>query len=412
MKCWMLIALTLGVVLSKGQTFKGEASLPAVEKDGFYKIIIAPEIAPYLNDNLSDIRVYDSKRVEVPYVMQTESSQYHSERFVEYEILENKSKRGCCTTVLLRNAKKNPINNVHLIIKNAEAWRDASLQGSDDQKQWFALKDHLLLDAPNAASTEQIKIVGFPWSNYEFYRLQITDSSFAPLNILKAGYYEAESSDGKYTSIPTKINSADSARQKKTFVGMTLPSLQFIDKIEVAVSGAKYYRRIATLLEKRVSTYKNGTQTEYYNPVQNFELTSGRTAVVELQPAVRGQQFLIEIENHDNPPLIISSVKTFQLNRYLTVWLTAGEQYVVRFGQPALTSPIYDLGFFQDSIPKQLITLKPVNAKITAAGKTVAEVPFFSNKSVIWIAIIVVMIVLGVMSVKLVRESSKAEGRQ
>jgi hypothetical protein len=227
---------------------------------------------------------------------------------------------------------------------------------------------------------------------------------------LKAGYYEAESVNGQYTEIPVKVQTSDSAMQKKTFVALTAKSSQFVDKIEIEVSGAKYYRRSATLLQKRVSILTNGMRKGYYTPLYHFELTSGRTAIAELAH-VRGQLFLIEIENHDNPPLTISSVKAFQLNRYLVAWLDADKQYTIRFGQPKLNTPVYDLSFFKDSIPERLVTLRPGEIKIQGPSKAASVEPFFSSKSIIWIAIILVMIVLGVMSLKLVRESSKAEGR-
>src|SRR6187455_4217 len=219
MRPLFILAFVVCFIQSQGQSFTAEAAVAPVESDGFYNIFISPSINAHLNNEFSDIRIFDSQCREVPYLFQKALPAYHVEHFVEYEILKKASKSNCCTALLLRNANRTPINNIHLIIKNAEARRKASLTGSDDNQTWFSIKDHFILDAPlNDNGTHEIKIVGFPWSNYEFYQLRINDSTNAPLNILKAGYYADQPLDGKFTTLPLKINSYDSAAQKKTYV--------------------------------------------------------------------------------------------------------------------------------------------------------------------------------------------------
>jgi hypothetical protein len=405
MRQLFIFALVASFIQSQGQSFTGEAAVAPVERDGFYNIFISPEINVHLNNELSDIRIFDTQGHEVPYLLQKELPAYHTYHFVEYEILKKESKANCCTAVLLRNANRTPINNIHLIIKNAEARRQASLMGSDDNQTWFSIKDHFILDAPrNEDGPYEIKIVGFPWSNYEFYQLTINDSTNAPLNILKAGYYADQSLDGKFTILPLKVNSYDSVALKKTYVNLLFNTTQFVDKLEIDVSGVRYYRRYARLFEKRVRTRK-GERKEYYNPIENFELTTGRKAIIDLTK-VRGQEFLIEIENEDNPPLVISSVKGFQLNHYLTAWLHKDTPYTIQFGQKALSPPVYDLGFFKDSIPKGAKILEPGDVKILASRDTQTQETFFTDKNIIWAAIVVVMAILGYMSVKLIREST------
>jgi hypothetical protein len=410
-------------VNSLAQSFKYEASLPSVEVDGFYHVLLSPKINAHLNDDISDIRILDSEDREVPYIFQRESWAYYEERFVEYEILKREIKEGCCTSLVLRNAKRTPINNINLIIKNADVSRDAVLSGSDDNKEWFVISERLVINpSTNSPETQSIKIVGFPWSNYEYYLLKIKDhpdlplsivdddKAYEPLNILKAGYYETQFSTGQLINLPVKIKAVDSTLQKKTYVSLMFNGLQIIDQLEIVVSGAKYYRRDATISHSRPRNLKGEKLNEYFR--QNFQLTSGRTAIIDMM-GVRGNEFLIEIENQDNPPLTISEVKAFQLNRYLTAWLKKGETYSLRFGQPKLHSPRYDLEFFKDSIPKNVSVLKAGDIKVAAMNEAspVSET-FFTSKAFIWIAIVTVMLVLGVMSVKMVRENAKAEDKK
>lgn len=410
MRKFIVLIFVLASCHVYGQSFEREASLAPVARDGFYNLLISPEISQHLNNDLSDIRIFDNQHKEVPYLLRVESPEYYAERFVEYEIVENQSKPRCCTSLMLRNASRTPINNIRLLIKNAEASREVSLLGSDDKKNWFSIKDNFILSAPQSTSaTKEIEIVGFPWSNYEYYLLNIKDSTNAPLNILKAGYYEGQSSAGNFTTLPLNVNAYDSA--KRTFVEITLNSLQILDKLEIDVSGVKYYRRHAVISEKRVRTEKNGKRTEYFSPIESFELTTGRKAIVEL-PHARAQHFRIEIANDDNPPLTISSIKAFQLNRYLAVWLTKDTPYTIQFGQPNLRPAVYDLSFFRDSIPKNIDIIEARDLKLLPTSSSAPAASFFTSKNIIWIAIVIVALVLGYMSIKLVRESANAKTRE
>jgi len=395
----------------RAQSFKAEALIPVVQDDGFYRIRMAPIINRYVNDDFSDIRIYDSKNTEVSYLMEQEIPTNLSTQFYEYEIMDKQHKKGCCTSLILRNPDKTSINNINLVIKNAQASRYASLLGSDDQKQWFALKDYIVLRGSDSEETSEAKIVDFPWSNYEYYLLRVDDSTFAPLNILKAGYYKQESTDGSYARLePLKFVVTDKIPEKKSYVRFSLPGSQFLDKLEILVSGSKYYRRRATLSEKRVSQSKEGKRKEYFQNIQNFELTSGRTAILALND-VKGQEFMITIENDDNAPLVISEMKAFQLNRYLTAWLNHDQQYRLKFGDRNLSRPVYDIAFFKDSIPKKIPILEAGVPKILEKTSAVPK-SFFTDKNLVWIAIVVVIILLGFMSIKMVKQASQTESKE
>jgi hypothetical protein len=409
----MRVIITIALILCcmhvcESQSFKSEAAVPKIQQDGFYRIWISPDINVHLNDDFSDIRIYDSNNKEVSYLFQEESGSNYLEEFKEYEIVEKQHKKGCCTTLILRNPEKSPINNINLIVKNAEASRFASLLGSDDKQQWFALKDYLILNAISYdKGTFEAKIVDFPWSNYEYYLLRVDDSTFAPLNILKAGYYSTNTTEGKQTKLsPVKITSSDSIAEKKTYVRLLFNAPQFVDKLEIVASGtSKYYRRRATLSEKRMTRSKTGKREEYYRHLTDFQITSGRTATVELS-GVRAQEFLITIENDDNTPLIISEIQPFQFNRYVTAWLSHEKDYTLKFGRRDLRLPVYDLPFFKDSIPATVPTLKIASIKNLDTPATKVSSSIISDKRILWVAIVTIIVVLGMMSIKMVRDTA------
>lgn len=399
-----LILIIFCWLKTSSQSFEAEAAIPGIETDGFYRIFISPAINVYLNNDFSDIRIYDQQNREVPYLFQKGYTTNYPAQMYELEIVGNEHNPACCTLVMLHNSNLSPNNGITLVVKNPTVAKNAILMGSNDRQHWLTLKDWSNLQVSGIyEGTSEIRIADLPSSNYEFYFMRLNEALPTPLNIIRAGFY------GKHTEIlPRKIITTENASEKKTYVRLLFDTAQFVDKLEIKITGPKFYRRKATLSEKRIGKSKKRKQTVNYNPIQHFELTTKPITTVEL-PEIRTQELLLVIENEDNPPLTISTVKSFQVNRYLTAWLKKNDQYTIRFGQPDLKAPVYDLPFFKDSIPSQV--------KVLEAGEInkVKKIPpgrfetFFTTRTIIWIAIVVVILVLGFMSARLIRESGKAK---
>jgi hypothetical protein len=409
MKKFIFLLFILISTQSFSQTFKGEANIPAVDKDGFYRIFISPEVSTHLNSTLSNVRIYGSKDKEVPYLLQEEIPTQYTQVFKKYEIVEKKQQKNCCTSLVLRNPESKPINNISLSIKNAEVTKLAVLLGSDDNQNWFALKQHFTLSSiDNQNKTSEIKIVDFPLSNYTYYKLQIEDSTSAPLNILNAGYYEVNSEQGKYTEVSTfKISKSDSVVQKQSFVTIKFDTTHLIDRLAITMTGAPYFLRQASLSIKKERVNRKGKKEAYFEWLYNFELSSKQSSLIDLS-GVQINDLLLTIENRDNPPLDVAAVKAYQLNRYVTAWLKKGESYKLKFGGPGLSMPDYDIEYFKDSIPKQTQVLAVGPVFIFKTESTESKT-FFTSRSIIWVAIVVVVIVLGIMTLRMVNETSKSE---
>ena len=403
-----LLILTLAGTTCFGQKFRGEATLPAVTTDGFYRIAVVPALGPHVTEAFTNLRIHDADHKEVPYIFQKEEPAYYTTQFKPYEVVSKTQQKKCCTTLILRNPDGRPINNISLSIKNADVTKTATLLGGDDQQNWFALKQRFTLSAiDNHNHTGEIRIIDFPLSNYTYYQLQIDDSTSAPLNILSAGHYEVTSEDGKFTALePASIQKTDLPHDRQTQITITFDTTQVIDKVTLSMTGAPYFLRRAALLarEDKVTSDKK----EYFldTHLQSFELSSKQASVIEL-PGIRVEKLVVRIDNEDNPALELASAKTYQLNRYLVAWLKKGSGYTLQIGDPAQRAPKYDLAFFRDNIPDQPPVLTPTNLKIFDEPAKKTSPTFFTNDIIIWIAIGVVIAVLGFMAVRMTQEASK-----
>lgn len=92
------------------------------------------------------------------------------------------------------------------------------LSGSDDKADWYIIKDNYELESLfNHRETEEVTILHFPLSDYEYYRLDINDSPSLPIKILKAGHFDTSFAKAKYLELPSPVlKQADSIDKKAT----------------------------------------------------------------------------------------------------------------------------------------------------------------------------------------------------
>ncbi len=397
----------LSIQVGIAQNFLYQAQLDTIAADGFYRITISPQIAGYLKANLSDIRLYSKDLQEVPYLVQQEHPVQYKKLFKEYEIVSKISKPKSGTTLIMRNARKSKINNIHLIIQNTNATKKAQLSGSHDANEWYSIDDGFMIyPVKNQSATSEIKALEFPLSEYEYYRLDIQDSLSAPINIIKAGYYDTYAENGKYTQVEgLRFIQKDSATLKQTYVYIQLNQPALIDKLKLDITAPTYYLRPVEVKVPTITKDKRKRQRTFYETVVYTTLKSSADKTI-FPDSFHAKEFYLLIHNEDNIPLQIADVKAYQLNRYLVAFLKKGEAYQVKVGNENLHAPQYDLAYFTDKLPEnipviQVKSILPVSSSAIASdsGST-----FFTNKWLIWAAIGLVIVLLSYLSFRMVKD--------
>ena len=400
MKYWNLIFIFIGTLFSaSGQGFTWQATLPQIKKEGFYAILLTPEVSGRCKEDFSDIRLFDSKGAEVPYFLRREMLKDEKVSFVSYELLEKNSQKGCCTKLILRNPAKNKINNISLMIKNSDVKKNARLSGSDDQQNWFTIKEDFHLESVYSASgSTEVKMLNFPISDYEFYKLDISDSTSAPLNILKAGYYNTNAEEGKFLQLPAPIIRQVDSTNNQSFIFLTFPNPFPIHRIKVVLSGTKYYFRKASL-----GLMTRQKKTTYFESIAEVDLKSNSENTFNLNQ-LYAKELCIIIDNKNNTPLKVDSIQALQLSHFIRCNLNQKEKYIIKFGNAALSYPQYDLEYFRDSIPANIDILQLKDITNIALKMTVEKEDFFKSKAWVWSAILVIAALLAFMSWKMMKE--------
>ena len=374
--------------------FLYRAALDTVPQRGFYQIVLRPSLAARLQPGLQDIRIADSQGGQVPYILKSDIPSFSESRFSELPILSNKREADKQTHVVIENSSGQPLSELLLVIKNTEANRNVTLSGSDDNNSWYVIKENIALNHFFTTGGDHfIEALDFPVSRYRYFKIIINGKGLLPVNIIRAGVYEQSFINGKYLPLPAPRLLQKDSVDKYSYVFLRFDDHYFIDRLELQVTGPRFYNRALT-----VFTGSIGAAQE----VGGYTLRPDTPAVFPV--GVKTDHLLLRIENDDNPPLHIAGVAAFQLNKYLFTWLEKGQDYALLFGDSMAITPVYDLQYFKDSIGSKAVVLgygKTVYNKRAAAQAVAATT---GNRWLIWLALAAVSIVLLLLTVKMTRQ--------
>ncbi|MGA0555595.1 hypothetical protein ACO2Q8_03020 [Larkinella sp. VNQ87] len=388
---------------SPAQDFQFRAEVPAVPQPGYYRILLLPSVLGRLNAAQTDLRLYDDKNREIPYLL-TKNQPVQQTQFKAYELIGKTITPRVATTLVLRNPAKSPIHSLGLVIKNTNVRKKARLSGSNDAKTWYGIEDEYELEpVASSATTSEAKILDFPLSDYEYYQLEINDSLSAPLNILQVGYYTATARAGQYAEISGVSFAQRDSSNRKSYVHIRFPTLARPDKLMISVKAPSQYRRSAELAQRRVRKRKRAVSSPFFETVQGFELNSKDSLHPVYVSDLQTRDLYLIIENQDNAPLALETVKAYQAVTYALAELKPDQAYHLSFANPSVGRPVYDLVYFKDKIPANLPIVQ-VREPVATPTAGVAPPSFFTNRWLIWGALGVVIVLLSFLSYRMVNE--------
>lgn len=381
------------------------------KQQGLQALPVSTELKNVANTGFNDVRILDKNNNEVPYFLVNESFTYSSTKFKEFTIEDKHIDSHRYTSFVVVNPQKKPIQNIVLVIKNSTAFKMCDVEGSDDKQQWYAVNDHIYMyNLYDEGTVNAYRTLCFPKVNYKYLKIHINDFSTAPLNILKAGYFEGAISAGKLNELkPESFNYTIDKDKKISLARFSFKYSSVIDKIRFRIKGPNFYKRHAQLFVSRTQKVKNGTRV-YREAVLDFELNSESANVFELHN-FREKEFDIEIANEDNPPLEMDTVDFMQLQTYMVADFKKDEQYTLFAGNKSLKAPSYDLEYFRNKISQylptleigslQLIPVKPLSIE-PPKEKPVWQEPWF-----MWICIAIASFILFLFSVRVLKDLRK-----
>ncbi|MDF2453980.1 MAG: hypothetical protein K0S26_3484 [Bacteroidota bacterium] len=405
-----VILTLLGTVLG-AQDFTHEAAIGSNIKDSLYKIPLSPEYKQYMSVDFHDMRIYDAKQKEVPYVVLSEPLLRSKSDFVPYEIVSQKH-FNTYSEIIIRNANKDKISNIAFNINNSDAYKYCSIEGSDDQKQWYSVSELQELSlAYNESYTNQYKCIYFPLNDYQYFRLSVDDWNAHPLKINSAGHFKNSVIAGKLNEVPVSKSIVEDSKKKVSIVHLTFSSDQTINRIDFKIKSPRLYMRHVIIYANREQKLKHKTE-RYKETLYEFDLKSDGALWFDL-PTLNEKELFVAIENKDNPPLEIETISCKQLASYLICDFRANENYTLKCGNKQLKLPEYDLVNFVSQIPQLLPEAKlDVIREIPKQAASVSpekEKSFLETPQFLWMCLGIGAIAIFLFSRSLLKDMSKKE---
>lgn len=399
-----LLLFMVCVSTSEAQQFRYEAKVDAVDSDGFYKIELNPQIVSRLNKSHSDLRIVDDEQKQVAYINPPSKWTCVVKPYiVPYTVLEKKIFPDSISYIIIHNENKATISSFNLQITNADVCKQFSISGCNDYKKgsakinWFVVKNSVeLAEFKNNDANTTIKQIDFPASNYEYYKIEMNDRKSKPLNILKCLHEEWLEESKEYIPIePKRITISDSVKTKATWIEVLFDKKYEFDRVAFQVKSPKYFQRT-------IKQYENSTQGSRW---REWEIKTG-DSLFEL-PRLKTNRLLFSIENNDNPPLNFSFLQFRWRKTFIVAYLEKSKSYQLKFGNDSTGFPSYDLKYFEKLIPHQLAILKIGDIheiKNVAAKANKKPYTFFTDKKFIWVAIAFIILLLGTVTFKMLKE--------
>lgn len=400
-KLLLIILAILQFTAGKGQQFRYRSALETVSETGFYGIDIYPGIAARTNENLADLRIHDAAGKQVPFIIQLAQGIAQKPERIDFALLAEGSGDNKQYFFIIGNPARHTTGELELTFGNTQVNRQFSISGSDDGKDWYAIKEQVALDSrdqPNSKTFDQL--VPIPLSNYAFYKISFAGKDQLPVKLVRAGISEKHQSRQSWIQLPAPEIRAKDSTDKRSYYTLLLDADYPVGQFDLHFTGAAYFQRQLTIFDKH----------NLQQPVQVSMIRSSAPAAIAV--AGKAREWLIVVDNKDNPPLLLNRATAFMEKKTLVAYLMGGESYTLLFGDSTRVSPpSYDLNFFSDSIPAVLkqVTAGPVERNDNVKKPAEAKEP--DRKWITWLAIGIVLVVLVLITARLTREVNASKDK-
>lgn len=382
-----------------------KAAISDVEKDGFHRIIISPEVRSASQDNANYLRILDKSKKEVPFALFYDSNDVPS-FFHKLNVLSKTTSKDSITSILISVNDLKDITELSLQISNTKINKSYSISGSNNQQDWFGLvSNQILSDLSNENETSVRKKILIPKNNYKFLRLDFNNKKSLPINVLEIGFYEAKEKPTESIGLTDfQCQIGEDKKRKKTIITFLSYNFQRVDGISFDVKTKLFLRSTHVFVNETRKVKKR--KENFKQEISSFNLTSNTPNTFYFNDFFQ-KEFIIEIDNQDNQPLEISKIKVFQNIISVVADLKANEKYEVII-DTTLSEPKYDLANFTQNISEELpkATISELQ-KLDDKSKNETEKSFWQKPIFLWSTILLTLLVLAYFVFSMLKDVEK-----
>ena len=373
--------------------------------DQWHELTIPNEIFEKIATNFNDLRIFGitatNDTIQAPFLLKVSSDKVKSEQ-INFKIINTSfNTNGYYFTFQIAESKT--INQIKLDFLQPNFDWKVALEGSNNQQEWFTIIDkYRILSIKNESIDFQFTDLQFSNSNYHFYRLFI-DSKETPIlqNAFISKNEVVKGSLKKYDI--QKMQSKKNKELRQTEIDIELPM-----KVPISFIKLKTDMRIDFYRPISIMYVSDSIQTDDGYKYMYQQLTSGIFNSISdegfLFESTLLQKLKIIIRNHDNQPLKINSILIEGYEYNLQIRFSENATYFLAYGNEFATKPSYDINYFKEKVPANLKPLYLGNEQFIERKNNLISEPWFVNKLWLWSIMIVIIIVLGWFSLKMIQD--------
>ena len=396
--CLFLIQILFGQEAKIGE-------IKNVQKTGLQLVMLSPQVISEAENNVDFIRINEAKsKKEVPYAIYSKP-ETTKKSFLSFPIA-SKTKTDSLTSFVISNEKQIQLNELFVVISNSSVSKAVNISGSNDGKEWFGLvQNHLLSNLEDNKLQQVEKSIVLPLNNYKFLKLDFNDKISLPIECKDFGVYQSKINYVEQLELTDFVQKTivDNSR-KKSVILVSFEKPQLISRLDFDIRSDMYFRTARILVNKERKV-KNKTE-KYQDEIFTFVLNSKMNASFAF-PEFFEKEFIIEIDNQDNPPLVIEKIQLFQSPKYVLANLKDGENYEIVVSKN-FTKPNYDIVNFIPNADEMLDVIAIDNFKpIETVSKQEKPKAFWQTQWFLWTAIVVAGIIIGYFALGLLKDVEK-----
>ena len=368
----------------------------------WHEIELPNDFYSKVNRRLHDLRIIgitaENDTLEVPYILSLNEQKNSAESILFQRLNTTENKDGYFFTFEMK--EKTPVNQILLDFQNDNFDWKITLEGSQNQQEWFTiLTDYRLVSFKNHTTNYVFSTLNFPNAQYPFFRLKIPTTDVPSLK--KARILQQKTELGKSTILTNlKVEKKEDKEEKQTVLDIWLPEVAPIISLKLPVETTyDYYRKITIQGLSDSTVTPKGTQY-FYETLHRSVLSSLEKKEFQFK-ANRTQQLRVIIDNKDNQPLDFGTPEVKAAVYSLTARFHDASNFYLLYGNERALKPEYDLAQFISTIPDSLSLLSFGKEVQLELKKPAVVEPVFVNQWWLWAIMIAIILLLGGFTFKM-----------
>ncbi|MBW3544234.1 MAG: DUF3999 family protein [Bacteroidetes bacterium] len=402
-----LLLLSSTCCLAQGENYRYKRNIDGAQK-GWHSISLPDDIFGRLSPGLADLRIRginaQQDTLEMPYLLRTTAGKSTQQEVPFRLINQSSNSQGYFYTLEL--TEETDLNEIMLHFGNRNFdWR-VNLEGSHTQKEWFkVLENYRILSIQNQHTQYSFTSLRFPTIRYHYLRIQIIGSQKPEM--MPPGLLKKAQQTGQYKTYASQFRQHEQKKTRHTQLDIELPQVVPISALRLQLQDTLDYYRPLSIQYPADSTQTASGWQYHYRTIHTGTLSSLEQPDFSF-PAIRTRKLRLLIRNGQNLPLSMAGVTVSGPQYSLTTRLGGAEQYFLAYGNPLATAPEYDIALFEEKIPQHLAPLT-LGKEAPLREDFPTQNPLFGNKLWLWALMLILMVVMGWFTLKMLRTAAPAQ---